>query len=320
MPRFSIVITVFNRPDLVRQAVDSALAQGFADREIVVVDDSSTDNTPEVLKSYGKEIRVVTTVANQGCEMAYRTGVEASTGDYLVFLDSDDLLYPWALAVYDFVINAARQPALLVSRLAFFSTIPQALAAPERGAPFEAVVYRDYLSKDRTISSSLSMVVVRRDVYAESGGFRISTAATYNGSDHDFLLRIGCHGPAVLIQRPQTVAYRVHPGNSTQNLRRVVEGILRLIAAERRGAYPGGRDRRPDRRAMIGNQVYWWSRRSLLGGQPWLAVRLLFSGWDMVVARLRKRLRTSVGGLVPVTVWRDAAAEQSAPSGRQDRR
>jgi hypothetical protein len=80
----------------------------------------------------------------------------------------------------------------------------------------------------------------------------------------------------------------------------VVEGILRLIAAERRGAYPGGRARRRDRRSLIGNQTYWWTRRALLERKPRLALRLLFGGFDMIVARLLKKFDTRRRALAPV--------------------
>jgi hypothetical protein len=150
------------------------------------------------------------------------------------------------------------------------------------------------------------MIVVRRDVYGTSGGFRVSGPSTFNGSDHDFLLRVGCAGSAVLVDSTQTVAYRVHAGNSVRDLTRVVEGILRLIAAERRGAYPGGRARQRDRRSLIGNQTYWWSRRALLERKPWLALRLLFGGFDMIVARLQKKFETRRRALEPAKPLADS--------------
>jgi GT2 family glycosyltransferase len=301
MPRFSIIITVFNRPELVRQAINSARAQTFTNHEIIVVDDASTDATPEILKSYGDKIRVVTQAKNEGSEVANNAGVAVAQGSYLAFLDSDDLLYSWALETYDFVLARTGQPALLVSRLAYFSTTPQPVQVPSDGDAIELIVYKDYLSRDRTIGSSLSMIVVRQDVYAEVGGFRQSTASTFYDCDHDFLLRVGCHGPAMLIESPHTVAYRIHPGNSVRNIRRVAEGIRRLIRAERNGNYPGGRERRLDRRAVIGNQTYWWSRCAFLQGQPWLAATLLLAGFDMILARLVKRFQTAIRGLTPTT-------------------
>jgi glycosyltransferase involved in cell wall biosynthesis len=312
MPLFSVIIPVHNRPILVRQAIDSVLAQTFTDREIIVVDDASTDDTPEVLRSYGSDIRVVTLAEQSGCEVARNAGGAVALGRYLAFLDSDDLLFPWALDTYHFIIAKTQEPALLVSRFASFSGEPP---VPALGDTVEVVVFDDYLSRDRNIPSTASMIVVRQDVYGSVGGWRQSTTSTFNGSDHDFLLRVGCHGPAVLLERPCTVAYRLHPSNSIRDLRRVVEGIIRLIVAERHGAYPGGRQRRVDRRAVIGNQTYWWSRCAFLQRQPWLAARLLFAGFDMVLVRLVKKLRTKGRGNTPITrLQRGDPAQAASPN------
>jgi glycosyltransferase involved in cell wall biosynthesis len=300
MPRFSVIITVYNRPGLVRQAIDSACAQTFADREIIVVDDSSTDDTPAVLRSYGDRIRVVTLASNQGCEVAYREGAAAAQGSYLAFLDSDDLLFPWALETYDFVIAATSEPALLVSRLAYFSTTPPVLPAPQVGDTFEWVVFKDYLSRDRTMGSSLSMIVVRTDVYVRSGVFPRSTATTFNMSDHNFLLRVGCEGPAVLLEHPRTVAYRNHAENSVKKLPRVADGLMRLVRTERSGSFPGGQARRFDRRASIGGPVAHFSRQALSQGLPGQAGRLFFGAFDMILAKLLKKLGTTVRGQKPV--------------------
>ena len=308
MPRFSVIITVFNRPDLVRQTIDSVLVQHFADREVIVVDDASTDGTPEILRSYGEKIRVVAHRAQQGCEVAYNTGAAVAQGEYLSFLDSDDLQFPWALETYDFVLGRTGRPALLVSRLSFFSNEPPAPAPDEPGDAVEVVTFKDYLSRDRNIRPSLSMIVVRRDVFDGAGGFRASSATTFNGSDQNFLLRVGCHGPAVLLERPRTVAYRVHPGNSIRNTARVIEGIRRLIAAERSGTYPGGRKRRLDRRAVIGKEAFWWGRRALRHGPRWPGFRLIFAGLDMIAARMVKRLQVAARGLEPTARLRRSEA------------
>jgi hypothetical protein len=151
------------------------------------------------------------------------------------------------------------------------------------------------------MGSSFSMIVVRQDICGIAGGFRHSTATTFNMSDHDFLLRIGCQGPAILLENPRTVAYRVHPGNSVRNIRRVVEGMRRIIDAERRGSYPGGRARRFDRRASIGGQTIYWGWRALGSGSLWLGCRLFLAGADMVFAKILKRIWTRLRGLQAIT-------------------
>ena len=300
-PFFSLVIPVHNRPELLQQTIDSVLGQSHPDREIIVVDDASDDGTPAVLRAYGDRIRVVTLPESRGCEVARNEGAAVARGVYLAFLDSDDLLFPWALATYDFVLRATGRPALLVSRIAYFNTEPPAAAGQPPGPTVDLVEFPDYLSRDRSIGSTASMIVVRRDVFTHVEGFRSSTAKTFNMSDHDFLMRVGCASPAIYLENPQTVAYRVHPGNSIRNLRRVAEGILRLVAAERRGAYPGGTGRKFDRYASIGGPLAFWGLQALKHGEPRLGLRVLLTGCPMILAKAWKRIATQAKGLRPMT-------------------
>ena len=92
-PKVSIIIPVFNDESHVADAIESALAQTYSDVEVVVVDDGSTDATPGILKRYEGKI-VLVTQENQGAGGSRNTGIRASSGEYLSFLDSDDLFMP----------------------------------------------------------------------------------------------------------------------------------------------------------------------------------------------------------------------------------
>ncbi len=97
MSKVSVIIPTYNRAQMVCEAVDSVLAQTLKDVEIIVVDDGSDDGTGEVLQErYGERIRYFYQ-ENQGRSVARNRGVRASSGPYLLFLDSDDLLLPDAL-------------------------------------------------------------------------------------------------------------------------------------------------------------------------------------------------------------------------------
>jgi glycosyltransferase involved in cell wall biosynthesis len=88
------VIPVFNGERYLAEALDSVLAQTHSPIEIIVVDDGSTDGTPDVLAGYGGDVRSVRQ-ANAGPAAARNRGVADARGEYLAFLDSDDL---WALS------------------------------------------------------------------------------------------------------------------------------------------------------------------------------------------------------------------------------
>ena len=93
-PLVSIVIPVYNREKYVGITLDSVIKQSYTNLEIIVVNDGSTDKSLEILKSYelvDKRIRVIDKV-NAGVSVARETGMMVSTGDYIFYLDADDIL------------------------------------------------------------------------------------------------------------------------------------------------------------------------------------------------------------------------------------
>jgi glycosyltransferase involved in cell wall biosynthesis len=93
----SLVVATFNHARHLPDALGSALAQTLRDVEVIVVDDGSTDDTPEVLAAYGDRIRVVRQ-SNRGLPAARNAGLAVSRGAYVAFLDADDVLAPTKLA------------------------------------------------------------------------------------------------------------------------------------------------------------------------------------------------------------------------------
>jgi glycosyltransferase involved in cell wall biosynthesis len=96
-PVVSIVINNFNYARFLSQAIDSALAQSYPLVEVIVVDDGSTDNSREVIAGYAGRVRAVIK-PNGGHASAFNAGFAASRGEILIFLDSDDILLPEAVA------------------------------------------------------------------------------------------------------------------------------------------------------------------------------------------------------------------------------
>jgi glycosyltransferase involved in cell wall biosynthesis len=94
-PLVSIVINNYNYSRFLGLAVDSALAQDYENVEVVVVDDGSTDNSREIISGYGSRVASVLK-ENGGQASAFNSGFAASHGEIIVFLDADDLVYPWA--------------------------------------------------------------------------------------------------------------------------------------------------------------------------------------------------------------------------------
>jgi hypothetical protein len=98
MPRtlFSIVIQNFNYANFLRRAIESSLNQSYQDLEVIVVDDGSTDGSRDMILSFGTAVRPIFK-PNGGQASAMNRGFAESSGDYILFLDADDFLFPSAL-------------------------------------------------------------------------------------------------------------------------------------------------------------------------------------------------------------------------------
>ncbi len=113
--KFSVVIPVHNREHLIIHTIDSVLQQTYLNYEIIVIDDGSTDNTPVLLDSYGEKIKKIS-ITTRDPGVNKNVGVEHAQGDYIVFLDSDDILSPWAFQTYAIFIIKLKEPPILLAK------------------------------------------------------------------------------------------------------------------------------------------------------------------------------------------------------------
>lgn len=104
MPAISVIIPAYNRANYVTKAIDSVLAQTYTDYEIIVVDDGSTDNTKDVLQPYMDRINYIYQ-ENRGVSAARNTGIQVASGNWMAFLDSDDIWLPEKLSIQMEYIN-----------------------------------------------------------------------------------------------------------------------------------------------------------------------------------------------------------------------
>jgi glycosyltransferase involved in cell wall biosynthesis len=96
MPKVSIIIPVYNVEKYLTECLDSAMGQTLRDIEIICVDDGSTDRSTEILDEYAKKDSRITVIhqSNGGPSKARNTGIDTATGEYILFLDSDDIIKP----------------------------------------------------------------------------------------------------------------------------------------------------------------------------------------------------------------------------------
>jgi glycosyltransferase involved in cell wall biosynthesis len=289
--RFSVLVPVYNREAYVRQAIESVLSQTFANFELFAIDDGSTDGSANILKSFGDRIRFLQQ-SNHGPEAARNAAAALAQGEYLVFLDSDDFLFPYALETYDRVLRELNDPPLILGAEVFFKDgryfREHEQFAPESFAPgpVKILTYRDYISKTVDTPATNSRMVLKKSVFDEVGGFRKDTTGlTFHNDDMYIALKVGSYGPCVIMKSPNTVAYRIHETNSIKGLKLIADGLIALADAERRGEFPGGRERRQQRYAVIGGRSSSWAYRYCWRqGQYGTALQLLARTAPMVLA------------------------------------
>ena len=90
MSKISVIIPVYNGEKYIQRCVDSVLNQTYSDIEIIVINDGSTDNTENILKSYSNIVLI--NKENEGVSKARNTGLSLAKGDYVYFCDADDYL------------------------------------------------------------------------------------------------------------------------------------------------------------------------------------------------------------------------------------
>lgn len=115
---FSVIIPVYNVKEYLVECVQSVLKQDFSSLEIILIDDGSTDTSGEICDELGRKSNTITVIhqKNSGLSAARNTGIRNSHGDYLIFLDSDDLLYKNSLQNLSVAIRQQRYPDFIISR------------------------------------------------------------------------------------------------------------------------------------------------------------------------------------------------------------
>jgi len=279
---FSVVIPTFNRLKYLPATLASVRAQRFTDFETVVVDDGSTDGTPDYLTTLGADVRVVRQ-DNRGPGAARNAGVAAAKGDYIAFLDSDDLWFPWTLDSFAGVIGAS-SPSIVTASIIEFSEEGRLTQVSD--APVRHRVFPDFFSSSALpISVGSGTAVIRRAAFLASGGF---TDRSINGEDHDLILRLGDAAGFAQILEPITFAWRRHADSATGDLAKSIDGMLYLIAEEQIGRYPGGPTRAQERRQIITRHLRPISFAALRAGNMAAAARLYRMAfvWHLRSARL----------------------------------
>ncbi len=223
-PLVSIVIPNFNFGRFLPAAIDSALAQTHPAIEAVVVDDGSGDDSRAVISGYGGRIRSVFQ-ENQGLAAARNSGIAAANGDFLLFLDSDDILEPGAVAG---LLRAREQNGggdLLVygDSLLFDG----AAARPVRRREHSGMIWRKLLAGNFIHCHE---VLVPRGLLLAAGGFDPGLKMS---EDFDLWLRLAEDHPFLHV-KVLVARRRVHGGMMSQRASELQEWAGLVLARQRR--------------------------------------------------------------------------------------
>jgi glycosyltransferase involved in cell wall biosynthesis len=250
-PMFTVVLPVYNREQLVQRAIESVLEQKETDYELIVVDDGSTDKTVETVREYGEALTLIEQT-NAGPGAARNRGIQAATGEYVTFLDSDDQWLPWTLSVFREVIQRHDRPAFVCGNHVDLD-LNDTLDTVTRTECIDRH-WPDYytVASNRNIWIRPPSVAIRTDVLRDAGGF---SSKGINAEDADLWMKLGTADGFVHVQQPPVSTYHRHEEGVVQNLMRTYEGMLHLIEQERTECYPGGRERRKERRIILTRHI-----------------------------------------------------------------
>lgn len=305
MPKFSIVITCYNHRTYIVDAIRSALAQTLPAAEIIVVDDNSPDGSAQVLDSFGDSILAIKNATNHGANQARNIGAAQATGDYLVFLDGDDVFCREALEVYGRLVDG-RSPVLILSQLGFFAHQVPDTGIPA-GAPLEFVHYPRLLLKDRSYASSASSIVVARSAFETAGGW----TDVFPCEDTDLFLRVAPLGSAIQILSPETALKRGHETNYSRDILAMTRGMFKVLAAERAGCYRKGESLFA-RYCFMGGPAFHWIKKCFSIHAYGTTLRLIVQTWPMVIAAILHKIAAKCG--LHGTVQRISLREGRTPA------
>ena len=194
MTEISVILPTYNRCLFLKQAIESVLAQTFTDYELIVVDDGSTDETPELLASYGEKI-ITIRQENKGVSAARNAGIQKASARLIAFLDSDDLWMPEKLAVQKAFFDARPNDLICQTEEIWIRNgirvNPKIKHKKQSGMIFEPSLHLCLVSP--------SAVMIRRELFDAVGMFDENILAC---EDYDLWLRTACQYPVYLISDP----------------------------------------------------------------------------------------------------------------------
>ncbi len=212
-PKVSVVITTHNRAALLPRAIRSVLAQTYENYELIVVDDCSTDDTPDVIRTFvDSRIRVVRHADNMGQSAAINTGIRLARGEYIAFLDDDDEWVETKLLRQVRTLDASDPRVGLVYTWFDYVDVANGVRRAGGRSVMSGDISEDILGWD--LPAPTSAYLVRAKAARGIGGFDETLAVA---NDLDFVARLSMqwHGAGV-----RDVLMLMHEGRHVRSAQR----------------------------------------------------------------------------------------------------
>ncbi|WP_297337972.1 glycosyltransferase family A protein [Algoriphagus sp.] len=208
-PRFSVVIPSFNRAATLERSIESVLVQTYSPHQIILVDDGSTDSTQKIVSKFPKVTYHYQ--KNKGVSAARNKGVELATGEWLIFLDSDDELLPNAL--YDFQKEIEIYRDVLVFSAGYIL--------------IQGIRKNEFIPKEgRYIGQVSGSFVINRKLFLKLGGY--DTRLKF-GENTELFFRIEWQGYQVKKIFKSVLYYFQNPNGGNNNLTNVTESLTIIL-------------------------------------------------------------------------------------------
>jgi glycosyltransferase involved in cell wall biosynthesis len=253
----SIIIPCYNRAHIVSETINSVLAQSYERFEMILIDDGSTDETREVISGYSDPRIRYFYQANGGLSAARNAGLNVAEGEFIAFLDSDDLWHDWKLGAQLEIFRRHPEAGLIWSDMSTFMNSGRideerhlrTFYSAYKSVNFEATHGRSGVLSDLVddiapdlatspyyladvfqymFSGNLvhpSTAIVRRERLRRAGPFQPEVTG-FGAEDYHFYFRICSEGPVAFLDAPTTL-YRIHSAQMT-NYNRLVEARANL--------------------------------------------------------------------------------------------
>ena len=218
-PFFSVIIPTFNCADKLQKSVTSVICQTFKDFELLIMDDGSTDDTPQLIKSFDDPRIIYEWSINSGGPATPRNlGIDKAQGKWICFLDADDIWYPGKLnSVYRAILKHPEIDVFCHSEKIFLPhrTNPYVQAY----GPYRPDFYRILLVEGNRLSTSATAI---RRIFLLRHCLRFNQSPNYViVEDYDLWLRIALHGGNFFFINTVLGEYIVEGENISQNTIRI---------------------------------------------------------------------------------------------------